>query len=127
MSEVVLDTSAIMAVLNDEPGRDVVLALMQGAQVSTLVVAEVATVMVRTGWRPDAAVERIAQLELVPHDFTYERGLAAGLLVASTKRGGLSLADRACVALGLELNLPVYTGDHAWAELKLPLDIRLIR
>jgi len=49
--------------------------------VSTLIVAEIATILVRTGWPPEAAAERIEALELVAHDFTYDRAVAAGLLV----------------------------------------------
>ena len=75
MSDVVLDSSAIMAVLNSELPR------LQGAQVTTLIVAEIATILVRTGWRPEAAAARIEALELVAHDFTYNRAVAAGLLV----------------------------------------------
>ena len=128
MSDVVLDSSAIMAVLNSEPGQDIVLPLLQGAQVSTLIVAEVATILVRTGWRPEAAAERIEALELVAHDLTYDRAIAAGLLMARTADAGLSLADRACVALALELDLPVFTADRSWALVKnLDFDLHLIR
>jgi ribonuclease VapC len=128
MSDVVLDSSAIMAVLNGEPGQNVVLPLMQGAHVSALIVAEIATILVRTGWAVEAARDRIEQLELASHDFTYDRALASGLLVAQTSVAGLSLADRACIGLGLELKLPVFTADRAWASVAgLPLDIRLIR
>jgi ribonuclease VapC len=128
MSDVVLDSSAIMAVLNSEPGQDIVLPRLQGAQVSTLIVAEIATILVRTGWRPEAAAERIEALELVAHDFTYDRAVAAGLLVAKTASAGLSLGDRACVALALELDLPVFTADQSWALVKdLDLDLHLIR
>ena len=128
MSDAVLDSSAIMAVLNSEPGQDIVLPLLQGAQVSTLIVAEVATILVRTGWRPEAAADRVEALEFVAHDFTYDRAVAAGLLMAKTAGRGLSLADRACVALALELDLPVFTADRSWALVKnLGLDLHLIR
>ena len=54
--------------------------------------------------------------------------VAAGLLVAKTAGAGLSLGDRACVALALELDLPVFTADQSWALLKdLDLDLHLIR
>jgi PIN domain nuclease of toxin-antitoxin system len=128
MSDVILDSSAIMAVLNSEPGQDIVFPLLQGAQVSTLIVAEVATILVRTGWQPEAAAERIEALELIAHDFTYDRAIAAGLLMTRTAGAGLSLADRACVALALELDLPVFTADRSWALVKnLDFDLHLIR
>jgi PIN domain nuclease of toxin-antitoxin system len=44
-----------------------------------------------------------------------------------TRARGLSLADRACLSLGLRLNLPVHTCDRAWAGLALPLEIQLLR
>lgn len=128
MSEVVLDTSAIMAVLNSEPGQDVVLPILRGARVSTLIVAEIATILIRAGWPSRLAVDRIGELELVTHEFTYDRALAAGLLFASTSNAGLSLGDRACVALALELRLPVFTADRAWSKIVgIELDLRLIR
>jgi PIN domain nuclease of toxin-antitoxin system len=51
----------------------------------------------------------------------------AGDLVRQTRAFGLSLGDRACLALGMELGAPVYTADRAWKKLGLPVQIRVIR
>ena len=63
--------------------------------------------------------------EVVP--FTEEHATITGGLRASTRHLGLSLGDRACLALGMALDLPVYTADGDWAELQLPCVVRPIR
>lgn len=60
-------------------------------------------------------------------DFDAELAFSAGLLRRYTRDYGLSLGDRACLALALRENLPVYTADRRWAELDLNIDIRLVR
>ena len=64
-------------------------------------------------------------LEVVP--FSQEQALRAGILRPSTKSLGLSLGDRACLALGLYLKLPILTADKLWSNLNLAVEIRLIR
>jgi ribonuclease VapC len=59
--------------------------------------------------------------------FDAARAFAAGSLVMRTKRLGLSLADRACLALAIELGIPAVTADRAWSKLDLPVEIRVIR
>jgi len=55
------------------------------------------------------------------------RASAAGLLAAKTKRRSISLGDRACLALAIELGMPVLTGDRAWRDLDIGVEIRLFR
>jgi PIN domain nuclease of toxin-antitoxin system len=59
--------------------------------------------------------------------FTAEQAKAAGSMVAETRAWGLSLGDRACLALGLALQAPVYTADRSWKNLKLGVQIHVIR
>jgi ribonuclease VapC len=63
--------------------------------------------------------------EIVPFDTSL--AVRSGLLRAATKRFGLSLGDRACLALAELRRLPVYTAERSWASLDLPIDIRVIR
>lgn len=60
-------------------------------------------------------------------DFTAEQAKIAGDLVAQTRSLGLSLGDRACVALGILLRAPIYTADKAWKKLNVGVRIHVIR
>lgn len=64
-------------------------------------------------------------LEIVP--FTPEDGEMAGRLWLQTRQAGLSLGDRACLSVGMRLDVPVLTCDSVWATLGLPLDVQVIR
>jgi ribonuclease VapC len=127
MSRPVLDASAIIAVIKQEPGAERVAPLIRGAPTSTLNLAEAATWLTLRGATAEVTGRILAALELAPEYFDAVRALAAGLLVAHTRHRGLSLADRACLALAIELRLPVMTADRAWADLDLGIEIRLIR
>ena len=128
MSRIVLDASALLAVLNQEPGSEnlsperLVLAAL-----SMVNLAEVHSKLVRRGIPADEAWEDATSLiaEVVP--FTEEQARIAGELVAQTQSFGLSLGDRACLALALALKAPVYTADRAWKNLKLGVRIHVLR
>jgi ribonuclease VapC len=127
MVKVVLDASALLASINGEPGFDVVAAVAEGAVVSSVNVAEVATKMT---FRGSGAAEIEAALDahrIVVEQFDRRRAVATGLLAAQTRHRGLSLADRACLALAMELGVPAFTADRAWASLDIGVEIRLIR
>jgi ribonuclease VapC len=116
----VLDASALMAALNGEPGGDNVQEVMTtGAVISAVNFAEVVTKLVERGLDLEAvhAALDVIPLEVVPFD--EEQAYRAGLLRAATRRAGLSLGDRACLALAAQLGLPAMTADRAWATLSL--------
>ena len=128
MSRIVLDASALLAALNGEPGSDkLTLELLSTAVISTVNLAEVQTKLINRGLSPDSAWAAA----LVPVEraipFTSEQAKAAGSMVAETHAWGLSLGDRACLALGLALQAPVYTADRSWKNLKLGVQIHVIR
>jgi PIN domain nuclease of toxin-antitoxin system len=83
--------------------------------------------MVSRGGDPDEAWEDTlsAVQEAVP--FTLEQARLAGSLVSQTRRFGLSLGDRACLALGAALRAPVYTTDRAWKKLNIGVRIHVLR
>jgi ribonuclease VapC len=124
---VVLDASAAMALLRDEPGAAAIVAQLEGAIMSAVNFAEVVTKLIDYGRRPEAAREEAQALpiEIVPMDVG--QALDAGALRAATRHLGLSLGDRACLALGRRLGLPVLTCDRPWASLDLDMEIRLVR
>jgi ribonuclease VapC len=128
VSRVVLDASAVLALLNNEAGADMLTPeLLSNAACSTVNLAEVQAKLVGAGGRPDEAWEDTLSpiREAVP--FTDEHAKIAGSLVTQTRVLGLSLGDRACFALGLALKAPVYTADKSWKKLKLGVRIQVIR
>ncbi len=128
MSRVVLDASAILAVLNGEPGTERLTPdLLSNATCSTVNLAEVQTKLVSAGGTPDEAWEDTLSPIRESSPFTDGQAKIAGSLVAQTRQLGLSLGDRACLALGLELKAPVYTADKSWKNLKLGIRIHVIR
>ena len=102
MSKVVLDASAIIAVLFKEPGADkLTLELLKNATASTVNLAEVQTKLVREGVDPDDAWKDALAPISEAEPFTSEQAQIAGTLVAKTQPWGLSLGDRACLALDI--------------------------
>ena len=128
MSKVVLDASAIIAVLFKEPGADkLTLELLKNATASTVNLAEVQTKLVREGVDPDEAWKDALAPIAEAESFTSEQAQIAGTLVAKTRPWGLSLGDRACLALAVVLKAPVYTTEQTWRNLKLDIRIHVIR
>jgi len=127
MSRVVLDSSAVLALLHREPGAETVLQLTPQALISSVNAAEVQSRQVRDGANPRVAWENlICSVEaIVPFDA--QQAELAGTWISKTEPFGLSLGDRACLALALTQGCPVYTADRAWAQLQIGVEIRLVR
>ena len=126
-AEFVLDSSAILALLNDEAGADVVAEILPSSVVSTVNLAEVIASLVNKGVSGADAEAALLTLDCKSEPFRREEALLAGRLRESTRQAGLSLGDRACLALALSLGLPVLTADRAWRNLPLDVEVRLIR
>ena len=124
---VVLDSSGLLASLFGEPGYERVDDALHTACISAVNLAEVMARLVRDGMALDEFLRDLdgSDLEVVPFDLPQAR-LAAEFL-PQTRRRGLSLGDRACLALASIRALPVLTADRAWAQLRLPVEVRLIR
>ena len=129
MPRAVLDASAVLAVVLEEPGADVVVeALRSGAAMSTVNVAEVAARLHQDGWTESevALVFGTLGIEVLP--FGPEAALLSGRLHTATRHLGLGLGDRACLAAGRVEGCPVLTSDRSWEELDVAdIDIRCIR
>jgi PIN domain nuclease of toxin-antitoxin system len=127
MSSVVLDSSALLAFIHGEPGGEGVAAFIGDALMSSVNHAEVVTKLVgRTGSLAAArAALGIASIDVV--DFDQSLAEEAGALVRHTRPAGLSLGDRACLALAAREGVPAVTADRIWATLKLGVEVRLIR
>jgi ribonuclease VapC len=127
MARTVLDASAVLAVLNKEIGAELVVAALDDALLSTVNYAEVVSKLVERGvsqGEARAAVERIA-IQVV--DFDRPLADRTGGLRAETRHRGLSLADRACLALAEREGAPALTGDRKWLGAVSHIEVRLIR
>ena len=128
MSRIVLDASAMLAVINREPGSEkLTLQMLSNAVGSAVNLAEVHTKLVSRGGDPEEAWEDALSTIQEPVPFTAEQAKIVGGLVAETHAFGLSLGDWACLALGLALKAPVYTTDKSWRNLKIGVRINVIR
>lgn len=127
MNRIVFDASAILVLLNQEPGADKLMPLVAIGAASAVNLAEVQGKLVKRGMEADQAwkAARITVREVI--GFTEEQARIAGSLVIQTNSLGLSLGDRACLTLGILLNAPVYTADRLWGKLKLNIPIHVIR
>jgi ribonuclease VapC len=128
MSEFVLDASALLALLNEEEGAELVQECLPQAIISTVNLAEVVTRLAAIGM-PEAEIREtlgILGLEVIPLD--EEQAFQIGLIYPKTKSLGLSLGDRACLTLAGARGVPAVTADRAWGKLPdLGTSIKLVR
>lgn len=127
MSEAVVDASALLALLNEEPGGSAVAEVLPRSAISAVNLAEVVAKLVDAGMPGQEARAILEDLKLDVQPFDAELAYLSGALRTATKKLGLSLGDRACLALGLRLGVPVLTTDHAWKALDLGVTVRAVR
>jgi PIN domain nuclease of toxin-antitoxin system len=126
-SDFVLDSSALLALLNDEPGANVVARLLRNSAMSTVNISEVTAKLDEAGI-PEPAIRRaVGELVLDMVPFDAEQAVQAGMLRRPTMSAGLSFGDRACLALAKRLGVPAATADHAWLRVDAGVELRLIR
>jgi PIN domain nuclease of toxin-antitoxin system len=125
--EDILDSSVLLAVLNNEPYKDFVLDILEGAVMSAVNCAEVWTKLHEFGLTEDPRVKAVFDLLARIEPFTESQARLTGDLRPLTRHLGLSLGDRACLALAIESGAEIYTAEHIWAKLNLPCKIHLIR
>lgn len=117
MSEAVLDSSAVLVLLLGETGAAAVMAVLPGALLSTVNLAEVVSKLGERGMPADQARAAIETIGVEIVDFGVDQACLAGELRGRTRALGLSLGDRACLALALARDLPAVTADAVWARL----------
>ena len=124
---VVLDASALIASIYTEKGATIIDRYLPHALISTVNLTEVASYMIRQGVPIEEVSELLKDLSLDIIAYDEEQALLAGELLPKASPKGLSLGDRACLALGLSKKLPVLTGDKVWKSLDLDVKIELFR
>lgn len=127
MSRVVLDASAILALLNQEEGAERVAPFLADAVISTVNLAEVVTRLALAGMPETAIREALALLPLESVPFDVGQAIEVGLLAPTTKPPGLSLGDRACLVLASRLDATAVTADQAWVGIDAGVAVELIR
>ena len=124
---IVLDASALLAFLQNEPGCDQVEAALPDAVISSVNWAEVVQKSITADVDVNGMREDLEALDLRIIPFSAEEAGIAAQLWQKTRQAGLSLGDRACLSTGIRLDAPVLTADKIWATLSLPVAVRCIR
>jgi PIN domain nuclease of toxin-antitoxin system len=127
VNDVVLDASALLAVLRVEPGAERVEPRLQGARIGAVNLSEVVAKLIEDGV-PEAEIRlAIGRLTLDVHAFDVEQAYRAGVLRKATRALGLSFGARVCLALAQSLATPALTADRSWSRLDLGIAIEVIR
>jgi PIN domain nuclease of toxin-antitoxin system len=127
MASAVLDSSAVLAILNAEPGADLVIATLDDALLSTVNYAEVVTKIVERGGTYKEAEAALQLITATVIDFDLALAQRTGALRAETRKRGLSLGDRACLSLAEREGVPAITGDRSWIGAVSSVEVRLFR
>jgi ribonuclease VapC len=127
VSDIVFDASALLALIRGEPGADIVASHLGRAAMSSVNVAEVYGRLLREAFRPEEFRRDIEAIDFKLHSFDAEQAFLAGRFEPATRPLGLSLGDRACLALALSLGVPALSGDRRWAGAKVGIEINLFR
>lgn len=122
----VLDSSALLALILEEPGAQFV-GMLAESHASAVTLTETIEVLTRKGDSFEAARARMLRIVTTVEPFDRRQGEIAALLLTRHRRAGLGLGDAACLALAIDLQAEVLTADRIWATLGLPLTVTLIR
>jgi ribonuclease VapC len=123
----ILDASALLAAVQNETGGDRVRQVIADSVISSVNWSEVHSKVMVHGVNPKQLREKLQGLGLTIEVFTVEDADIAGSLITQTKPLGLSLGDRACLALGIRLTKPVLTAEKLWLKLSVGINIEVIR
>lgn len=127
MKTVILDASALLALIRSEPGAEEVEKYAPNYLISAVNASEAAAVLQRGGMTSLNAKDSVVSLVAEIYPFTPEHAFITADLLSLTKHLGLSLGDRACLALGQALKRPILTADKAWQSLQSSYQVELIR
>ena len=124
---VVLDSSALLCLLNGEAGAERVAEALPSAVIGAVNLAEVVTKLRERGLSAEEVEEALGGFNLDVRPFTAVQAYATGHLRHATRSQWLSLGDRACLALAVELGAPALTADQAWGKVDAGAALEVIR
>ena len=127
MAEAVLDASALIAFLRKEPGAAKVADVLDRACISAVNLAETCSKMIEYGKDLEAVAFQIERLQIPVVPFDAEQANIAASFWKRTRDVGMSLGDRACLALALKTSLPAFTTEGDWLKCKLGVKVVKIR
>jgi PIN domain nuclease of toxin-antitoxin system len=127
MANAVLDASVLLAHISGERGSGAVPRLANDALLSTVNLAEVFAKLLERDLSASDAASMIYRYGFYPVPFDRELARRSGMLRPMTKPLGLSLGDRACLALAQREALPVLTTDKSWTKLNIGVEIKVVR
>lgn len=129
MSSYVLDASALLCLINGEPGAETVHRTLKHSSISVVNVSEVIAKRIDFGDEPDQLIQDIADLELTIIDMNFSQAALAGRMRTQTRAIGLSLGDRSCLALAKSLGAVALSSDRAWQAIadEVGVAIELVR
>lgn len=125
MIAVVLDASALVALLRDEPGADRVKSIVQDSAMTAVNQSEVVAILARAGLYEIDIRTLLGPLPVTWIEFDSELAFSAGMLGPTTRGAGLSLGDRACLALAKRLAVPAMTTDRVWADIASAVGVKV--
>ena len=124
----VMDASALLALMQGERGGDVVNDLIAEHEcVASIVnIVEVGTGLVDKGLAPVHLARTLKELDVQTIDFDLEQALVCASLRVTTRQAGLSLGDRACLALAQLMKGTAVTSDSAWVDVADAADVKVL-
>ena len=127
MSDYVIDASAMLALIKNEPGAECVRTRIERSLASTVNLAEVGAVLSDWGLSNDEIRAVSVKLGVDTAPFDLQQAQLSADLRRATRSRGLSLGDRACLALATSTGLPALTADKTWLKVGIDVEIDLIR
>jgi len=127
VTSVVFDASALIAFLRGEPGAEVVRERLVGSIISAMNYSEVLKKTIEVGGSADVVRAHVGSLPIRIDSFSASQAVATASLYPLAKPHGLSFADRACLALGIQENAEVLTTEKNMAKTDMPVRVMLIR
>ena len=123
----VLDASALLCFLFVETGEDRVAAILAEARMSAVNLSEVVAKLIDRGVDATDVLSRLSTLPIDVIPFEREAAAVAGTMRKQTREFGLSLGDRACLALAKSIGGIAVTTDRAWARLEIGVEVDVVR
>ena len=120
MARAVFDASAVIALLRDEPGAEMIAGYAGDALISTVNLQEVIEALLVRGFTLEIARAMIEALHLEVRPHEIEDAYAAAVLEGATRNLGRGLGDRTCMALAISAGVPAITTDQEWSRLAIP-------
>ena len=124
---IVFDSSALLAITFEEEGAEIAAQALNDGIISAVNASEVITRYVDLGASEEEALTSFRAFGVEIYPFDESLAIATGLMRSATRDAGLSLGDRACLALAIREHSSVLTADRAWATLDLDIAVELIR